>query len=499
MGANALSSTAICKIFTAKGRPQDNPLIVHISSLDMLNKLVLVVSSEAKCVIDAFWPGPLTIIFKKSDIVPDEISRGLDTVAIRFPNHPTALKIIEQSGVPIAAPSANLSGRPSTTTAEHVVEDLDGKISAVVFDKACEVGLESTVLDLTREKPIILRPGGVTHTQLVEILGEVLIDKAVSGSIDNSAKVSSPGMKYRHYAPKAKVTVLCGNPYDTANYIRQNATKSSGILCFDEYEQFINGNFTQTFGSKNDINEQAHNLFDKLRLFDEMPVVEIFAQCPDDSGLGLAVANRLKKSSGFNVINLNPRKIIGLTGSSGSGKSTVSKIFSDLSAKVINADDIYHDLLENSTQMKAELAEAFGIDSDKIDRKKLGEIVFSDKQKLAILNEITHKYVTIEFEKQLFNVMHNDIVILDIPLLFEAKYERYCDKVIGVISSDEHKLARLCSRDGITVDYAKKRLSNQKNNEFFIKNCDIIIDNDGDLNSLQQKCQTIYKSIGEKL
>lgn len=497
LGANALSSTAISKIFQAKGRPQDNPLIVHISNINMLNQLVLDVSDDAKRVIDAFWPGAITIIFKKSNIVPDEISRGLDTIAIRFPNHKTACEIIEQSGVPIAAPSANLSGRPSTTTAQHVLEDLDGKISAVVFDKPCKVGLESTVLDLTRQKPVILRPGSVTKEQIEAVLGEIDVDLSVKESIDNSAKVSSPGMKYRHYAPKAKVTVLCGNSYDTANYIRQNAGKSCGILCFDEYADLLSSPFTQTFGAKDNIDAQAHNLFDKLRLFDEMPVTEIFTQCPNDDGLGLAVANRLKKSSGFNVICIKNRKIIGLTGASGSGKSTVSDIFSELSAKVISADDIYHNLLENSSEMKVEISKNFAIDCDKIDRKKLGEIVFADKSKLKILNSITHKYITKAFEKELFSTIDSNVIVLDIPLLFEANYQRYCDKVVGVIANNDEKISRLCVRDGISEEYAKIRLKNQKSNEFFKENCDIIIDNAGDLNELYKKCENIYNEIGE--
>lgn len=495
LGANALSSKAISKIFTSKGRPQDNPLIVHISNFDMLNDLVTEITPCAKKMMDAFWPGPLTLLFKKSKIVPPEISKGLDTIAVRFPNHKTALEIIEKSGVPIAAPSANLSGRPSTTTAQHVLEDLDGKISAVILDKPCALGLESTVLDLTRQKPVLLRPGGITKEQIEEILGDIIVDTAINNKISDTQSVSSPGMKYRHYAPKACVTVICGNHLDTANYIKHNSDEFTGILCFNEYSSFFNSNFVQSFGFVDNILEQSHNLFDKLRNFDTMPITKIFAQCPFDDGLGLAVSNRLKKSSGFNIINIKPRRVLGLTGSSGSGKSTVSHIFKELSAKIISADDIYHSLLENSSDMKLEICQNF--DLKEIDRKKLGEIVFSNKDKLLKLNEITHKYVGKIFEKELYSTIDSELIILDVPLLFEANYQKYCDEIIGVISDFNTKIQRLCMRDGISFEYAQNRLKNQKDDLFFLKNCNIIIENNDNLDSLYLKCQQIYNNNKE--
>lgn len=499
LGANALDKNAVLKIFKAKGRPQDNPLIIHISSYDMLESLVLEISQKAKLVMNAFWPGALTIIFKKSDIVPSEISCGLDTVAIRFPNHKTALEIIKTAGVPIAAPSANSSGKPSPTTATHVLDDLDTKISAIVWDTPCKVGVESTVLDLTGDKPSILRPGEVTVEQLQEVLGEVLIDFAVKEKISENAVVNSPGMKYRHYAPKADVTVLCGNSLDTANYINQVADEKSGVLCFDEYANFFKNENIKTFGEEFDISEQARNLFEKLRLFDELDISQIFAQCPNDDGLGLAVANRLKKSSGFNVIEIKKRKIIGLTGTSGSGKSTVSGIFNKLCAKVISADEIYHNLLENCDDMKREISESFDVDCKDIDRKKLGKIAFSDKSKLLKLNEITHKYITHEFEKELFCSINDEFIILDVPLMFEASYDKYCDKVIGVVSNEERKIERICKRDGVNYDYAKKRLESQKKDSFFYDKCDIIIKNNDDFSSLYKQCEEIYNKVrGER-
>lgn len=303
LGANALSPKAVEKIFIAKGRPQDNPLIVHICSKDMLEKLVLDISDKANKIIEAFWPGAITLIFKKSDIVPDEVSKGLDTVAIRFPNHKTALELIEKCNTPIAAPSANISGKPSPTSANHVFNDLNGKISAVIIDENCDIGIESTVLDVTREIPVILRPGQVTKEQIEKIIGKVFIDQAITCNIDNTKKVSSPGMKYRHYAPNSPVTIICGNENNSFLYIKQNMDEKTGVLCFDEYIKEFDEN-ALSFGSIFDKKAQAQQLFDKLRAFDNMDITKILAQCPNDDGIGFAISNRLKKSGGFNVIEV---------------------------------------------------------------------------------------------------------------------------------------------------------------------------------------------------
>ena len=214
LAANALDGSAVKRIFEAKGRPQDNPLIVHIASLDTLPKLVASVPDEALALADQFWPGPLTIILPKASCIPDEVSAGLETVAVRFPSHPVARAIIEASGLPLAAPSANTSGRPSPTKAEHVLHDLRGKIEAVVDGGDCGVGLESTVVSLAGNRPRLLRPGGVTHEQLEETLGPVEIDPAVTHAVQKNAVVSSPGMKYKHYSPKARVVILKGGGED---------------------------------------------------------------------------------------------------------------------------------------------------------------------------------------------------------------------------------------------------------------------------------------------
>lgn len=304
LAANALNGEAVKKIFLAKGRPQDNPLIVHIADFDQIYDLCSAVPPQAKLLADALWPGPLTMIVPKGDCIPDEVSCGLDTVGIRLPSHPMARALIRESGVPLAAPSANTSGRPSTTTAAHVMHDMDGKIAAVLDGGACGVGVESTVITLALERPRLLRPGGITLEQLRSVLGEVDVDRALYEKIGDDVKVSAPGMKYRHYAPKAPVTVVRGNPQDTAKYIAAHIGDSTGVLCFDEYKNMFPNCIVECFGSRDDLGAQAREVFDRLRAFDDTEVTQIWAQCPSDEGLGLAVANRIKKAAGFSIIEV---------------------------------------------------------------------------------------------------------------------------------------------------------------------------------------------------
>lgn len=304
LAANALDGAAVAKIFAAKGRPQDNPLIVHIADKEQLYDLARAVPAGAEELAARFWPGPLTIILPKAACIPDEVSAGLDTVGIRLPSHPVARELIRTAGVPLAAPSANTSGRPSTTTAGHVLEDLGGKIPAVLEGGPCAVGVESTVVSLAGDKPRLLRPGGVPLEQLREVLGQVEVDRALREKIGDDVRVSAPGMKYRHYAPKAPVTVVCGDPERTAAYITRRAGLDAGVICFSECAFQFEMHERRVIGASDDVQTQARRIFDALRSFDGTDVREIWAQCPDDTGLGLAVANRLKKAAGFRVVNI---------------------------------------------------------------------------------------------------------------------------------------------------------------------------------------------------
>lgn len=308
LAANGLDEGAVAKIFEAKGRPQDNPLILHVPNACWLERYCRDIPRAAYTLAERFWPGPLTMVLKRRENVPDRVTAGLDTVGMRCPAHPLTCQVIEAAGVPVAAPSGNTSGRPSPTTAEHMLEDMDGKIDGILFGGACAVGVESTIVDLTSNPPRLLRPGGVTLEQLREVLGDVEVDAAVVRKMGEGEKPRAPGMKYRHYAPDAPVTAVKGTPDRTAAYIVAQLKEKSGVICFDEYANLFEGYAVETIGSAADPEAQARRIFDALRAFDHADVTEIWAQEPDDSGIGLAVTNRLNKAAGFHIIDLEEKQ-----------------------------------------------------------------------------------------------------------------------------------------------------------------------------------------------
>ena len=304
LGANGLNTDAVRRIFEAKGRPQDNPLILHIPGAHWLERYCRNIPAAAYALAERFWPGPLTMILQRQDNVPDVTTGGLNTVGVRCPDHPVTLAIIEAAQVPVAAPSGNVSGRPSPTCAQHMAEDMDGRINGIVDGGACGVGVESTIIDLTAPVPRLLRPGGLPLEALREVLGEIAVDKAVLEPLSAGEKPRAPGMKYRHYAPKAPVTVVTGRAQSTARYIQRHLGEKVGVICFDEYREDFPGCVVESIGSAADQAEQARRVFDALRAFDSTDVTEIFAQCPGDEGLGLAIANRLKKAAGFRIVDV---------------------------------------------------------------------------------------------------------------------------------------------------------------------------------------------------
>ena len=303
LGADALNEDAVSRIFLAKGRPQDNPLIIHVPDASWLEQYCRDVPPEAYRLAERFWPGPLTMILPRRDIVPLQTTGGLETVGVRCPDHPVTLAIIRAAGVPIAAPSGNTSGRPSPTTAAHMIEDMDGKIDGIVDGGPCTVGVESTILDLTAFPPRLLRPGGLPLEALEKVCGTIALDPAVTRLLQPGEQPKAPGMKYRHYAPKAPVTVVSGAPERSADYIRTHLSSGEGVICFEEFTPLFTGVSVQSLGLSTDKDEQARRVFDALRAFDGTQVAAIWAQCPDTAGLGLAVANRLKKAAGFHVID----------------------------------------------------------------------------------------------------------------------------------------------------------------------------------------------------
>ena len=311
LGGDALKEDAAHKIYSAKGRPSDNPLIVHIADLSALNELAYDIPDSAYKLADAFWPGPLTMIFKKKDIVPYGTTGGLDTVAIRMPSHPVAAKLIKDSGVYIAAPSANLSGRPSPTRAEHVIEDMDGRIDMIIDGGAIEIGIESTIIDMTSDVPMILRPGYVTADMIKKVLGEVCFDETVLAHTTVKGKPKAPGMKYRHYAPKAELTIFEGDNDKVIERINEIAAENVskglkvGILSSTENEQRYTSGEVVVVGSRADEHEVAAHLFDVLRHFDHINVDIILSEGFEENSFGQAVMNRLIKAAGHHIENVD--------------------------------------------------------------------------------------------------------------------------------------------------------------------------------------------------
>ena len=303
LAADATSETAIKAIFAAKGRPQDNPLIVHICSVEQLYEVAGEVPKSALLLAKHFWPGPLTIILPRGKNIPAVTSAGLDTVAVRYPAHHVAQELIRLAGVPLAAPSANLSGSPSTTTAQHCINDLDGKIAAIVDGGACEVGVESTVITLVGAVPRILRPGYITLENLQAVLGVVEVDAAVTGRALSKEQVSSPGMKYKHYSPHCKVVLLQGGSSEFASYVNSHIVKGCFALCYDEDEKNVNCPCV-LLGAQQDEKAQAARLFESLRTLDDKGAQVVYARCPQQKGVGLALYNRLIRAAGFTVVEL---------------------------------------------------------------------------------------------------------------------------------------------------------------------------------------------------
>ncbi len=302
LGANALDSKAVKNIFLAKGRPQDNPLIVHLADFNDADKYVYV-NALARKISERFMPGPITVIMPKRDVICPEVSCGLDSIGIRIPLYAPARELIKASGVPIAAPSANISGKPSPTKAEHVIDDLSGKVDAILKGDDCLVGVESTVIKITGEDSLIIcRPGGITKEMLEQVCTDVSIDPAVLSKFDG--KPISPGMKYRHYAPRATVTVVVGTEEQFIDFLSDKS--DFGLLCFAQDKLLCKYDNAMVLGSADNTGEQASRLFACLREFDKKENIKnIYARMPDKKGVGLAVYNRLIKAAGFSVIELD--------------------------------------------------------------------------------------------------------------------------------------------------------------------------------------------------
>ncbi len=303
LGANGLDENAVAKIFEAKGRPQDNPLILHIWGPEQMETFCHHIPQAAYDLAQRFWPGPLTIVLPARSCVPKRTTGGLSTVALRCPDNAVTREIIRLAGVPLAAPSANISGKPSTTTAQHVLHDHDGKIDAIVDGGSCRVGVESTIVDLTEDRPRLLRPGGITPEELVEVLGDLVVDKAVTAQIDQDAVVKAPGMKYRHYAPQSEVVIVSGSREAASRYIHSQFGPGDRVLCFEEELPLYRDCAPLSYGREADVNTLSAGLFAALRELDDPAIRRVYARCPVGGGVAYAVQNRLKKAAAFHIVD----------------------------------------------------------------------------------------------------------------------------------------------------------------------------------------------------
>ena len=480
LAANAYNGEAVSKVFEAKGRPTDNPMIVHISSVEEIHPLVTDFPEKAKALAEAFWPGPLTMILPKSDLVPREVAPRLETVAVRMPSHPVARRIIELAGVPLAAPSANSSGSPSPTTAQHVLHDLDGKIDAVVDGGECDVGIESTVITLATDVPRLLRPGGITVSQLESVLGHVEVDPAVISELEDGVAPASPGMKYKHYSPKAEVYIVEGSLESFKFLIDSEAQEGDMALCFNGEEKDIPIECL-SFGDEDDLNSQAHLLFAQLRRFDELKAKRVFVRAPVSDGVGLGVYNRLLRAAAFKVIK--PPVIYGLTGQTGAGKSTVGEMLSEKGYLIVDGDVAARAVVEKGSPVLDKLAEAFGADilneNGELIRSALAKKAFATEENRQKLNSITHPAVTkwsIDFIKDNLNENHKGVIV-DAAAIFDSDIQRYCSKMIVVTAPVEERLARIIDRDALTSEAAMLRINAQKDEQYYKERADILVRN----------------------
>lgn len=498
LAANALDEQAVRRIFAAKGRPADNPLIVHICELSQWAPLVRELPESALALAKRFWPGPLTVILPKSDRVPAGTSGGLDTVAVRFPAHPAAQAVIRAAGVPLAAPSANRSGLPSPTTFADLRAHMEGRAEALLDGGDCGVGVESTVVSLAGDRPRLLRPGGVTPEELRAVLGELELDPAVLHRLEEGRRAPSPGMKYKHYAPRTALTLVDASPQGFANTVNKSGAVS---LCFSEDIPLLKGN-SVNYGSRYDSFEQARLLFSALHRLDSLGAESAFAHLPRKAGVGLAVYNRLLRAAGFQVLRPERPVLMGLTGPSGGGKSTVGRALREQDGwAVIDCDAISHRPGTYPALCVERLCAAFGEDlapGGVLDRRELGRRALSTPAGKALLEEITFPYILEALWREVAAAAAgHSVVVLDAPTLFEAGLDRYCARILAVTAPRELLLARIRARDGLSLEQAETRLAAQPPNEFYVNRADWTVENAGGESGLAARLAPIVREMGE--
>ncbi len=494
LAADALNPKAVASIFAAKERPMDNPLIVHIADIADWAPLVKEIPDNARRLAEAYWPGPLTIILPAADHIPNEVRGGLTTVAVRFPADPVAQAVILHSGCPLAAPSANRSGSPSPTNATRVMEDMNGRIAAVLDGGDSTVGVESTVISLCGDKPRLLRPGGITPEMLEEILGPIEIDEAVTHALKKGATAASPGMKYKHYAPKAQVRLVKGTAAAYIDYVNTHTADGVAALCFDEDVPHLTVPCV-SYGHRDVPLEQAHRLFDALRQLDELGAKTVYAAAPRPQGVGLAVYNRLIRAAAFDIINTI--RVIGLTGPTGAGKSCVADTFRSVGVPIVDADRVARQVTEPNTECLKALCEAFGEeilrDDGSLDRKELARRAFATSESAEQLNRITHPAIMAAIKQHLEDLADagHPLAVLDAPLLYEAGADALCDRILAITAPAETRLARIMTRDDLDREAAMLRMSAQPSDEFYIRDGVTVLINDTTPEALTEKARTI--------
>lgn len=505
LAANAFDESAVAKIFEAKGRPQDNPLIVHIADIDMLDDIVSEVSPTAKKLAEAFWGGPLTMILPKSDKIPMVVTAGLDTVGVRMPSHQVAREFIRACSVPLAAPSANVSGKPSPTTAAHVFHDLKGKINYILDGGTCEVGVESTVVKVLDDKVEILRPGKITIKDLLKVVSTVAIDDGVFTKVMEDKPVASPGMKYQHYSPNANVIMVEGSLTDFCRYVSKSADEKTAVLVFEGEESLFDIPCFN-FGKRNDSVSQANRLFDVLREIDQREDVKtVFARVPKQEGVGLAVYNRLLRACGFEIVNMDRAVIVGLTGQTGSGKSSICEMLrQDGTIGVVDCDVVSRDVI-TMPQVKERLIEYFGkemlLEDGNIDRKRLGKQIFANEEDRIFLNSVMFPPITQQINKEVRSLRKHGyrIIVLDAPTLFESGAHIICDTIVSVLANPQLRKQRIMERDHMTSQEADNRMNAQKEDDFYRSRSEFVIENNGSQTQLQEQVDRITAAIKEKL
>ena len=499
IAADARNGAAVAKIFVAKGRPQDNPLIVHVTGPEMLPGLVSEVPERAQLLMAAFCPGPLTIIMPRGPEVAAECCAGLDTVGIRMPSHPVARAVIAQSGCAFAAPSANLSGKPSPTNAQDVFTDMDGRLPLILDGGECDVGVESTVISVVGEKPTLFRPGHITLEDLERALGEeVEVSKAILEKLPEGAVVRSPGMKYKHYAPKADVTLLDGTFEQFKAYVDAHADQNPSCLCFTGEAEKLGWPCVE-YGREGDGADQAKHIFRSLRALDEQGDGVVYARCPEK---GRPVHGGVQPPDPCGSVPGDPAMItLGITGRSGCGKSTVTAVFAAHGVPLVDADQISREILLPGSPLLPVLAQRFGADilyaDGSLNRRLLADRAFAAPEGKAaldslVLPEIIRRVCRL---KQAAREAGAPLFVIDGAVIVGTDAEKECDHLCVVTAPFATSVARIAARDGIAPEMAARRLNAQTPEEVLLARADLVLRNDADLASLEAAAAALCEQL----